>query len=60
VRGRLALARVRDSLLLEVPTSMAARHEFACDNAHRADDNFLVSGDDSEGRTRLFYENSEQ
>jgi hypothetical protein len=60
VRGCLALARIRDSLPLEVPISNAARHEFAHDSAHRADDNFLVSGDDSEARTRLFYEKLER
>jgi hypothetical protein len=58
--GQLALARVRDSLLLEVPTSIAARHEFARDSAHRADDYFLVLEDDSETRIRLFYENLER
>jgi hypothetical protein len=40
VRGRPVLARVRDSLLVEVPTNMAALHEFARDSAHRADDSF--------------------
>jgi hypothetical protein len=40
VRGRLELTRIRDSLLVEVPTNMAVLYEFARDSAHRADDSF--------------------
>jgi hypothetical protein len=60
VRGRLALARIRDSLLLEVPTNMAALHELARDSAHRDDDSFRVLEGGLETWTKLFYENSER
>jgi hypothetical protein len=38
--SHLALARIGDLLLLEVPIDVAALHEFACDSTHKAYDNF--------------------
>jgi hypothetical protein len=40
--GYLALARISDTLPLEVLIAIAALHEFAYDSAYRADDDFLV------------------
>ena len=42
VQGHLALAGIRVSLPLEVPSDMAALHEFVRDSAHRADNDFLA------------------
>jgi hypothetical protein len=60
VRGHLVLARISDSLPLEVPTGMAALHEIAPCSAHRADDYFLASERGSRARARSFYENLER
>ena len=42
MRGHLALARIGDSLPLEVPIDVGTLHEFARDSAHKADDDFLA------------------
>lgn len=55
MRSHLALARVGDSLPLEVPIDAAALHEITPRSAHRADDDFLDSEGGSGARTRLFY-----
>jgi hypothetical protein len=60
VRGHLALARIGDSLPLEVPIDAAALHEIAPGSAHRADDAFPASEGGSRVRTRPFYENLER
>ena len=60
MRGHLALARIGDSLPLEVPIDMAALHEIAPCSAHRADDDFLASERDSRARTRPFFKNMER
>lgn len=60
MRGYRALARIGDSLPLEVPFNGAALHEIAPRNAHRADDDFLISEGGYKGRIRLFYKNSER
>ena len=40
VRGYLALAGIRVSLPLEVPTDITTLYEFARDSAHKDDDDF--------------------
>jgi len=60
VQGHLALARIRVSLPLEVPSDMVALHEFVPDSAHRADDNFRALEGGFEAKIRLLYENSER
>ena len=59
MRGHLALARIGDSLPLEVLIDGAALRKIAPRSAHRADNDFLASEGGSEARTRLFYDNSE-
>ena len=42
MQGYLALARIRVSLLLEVPNDIATLHALVRDGAHRVDNNFLA------------------
>jgi len=58
--GHFALARIRVSLLLEVPVDMATLHEFARNSAHKADDDFQALEGGFEANIRPFYENSER
>ena len=60
MRGHLALARIGDSLPLEVPIDVAALHEIASGSARRADDDLLASEGGSRVRTEPFYENLER
>jgi hypothetical protein len=56
----LALARVGDSLPLEVLIDAAALHEIAPRCVHRADDDFPASEGGSRVWTGLFYNNLER
>ena len=60
MRSHLALARIGDSLPLEVPIDVAALHEFARDSAHKANDGFQAPEGGFEARIRQFYKNSER
>ena len=57
MRGHRALARIGDSLPLEVPIDVATLHEIALRSAHRADNDFLALEGGSKAQIRLFYEN---
>jgi hypothetical protein len=57
--GSPPLARIGDSLLLEVLIDAAALHEIAPHSTHRADDDFLALDGGSRTRARPFYKKSE-
>jgi len=57
MRSHLVLARIGDSLPLEVLINAAALQEITPRSAHRADDDFVVLEGGSGAWTRLFYRN---
>lgn len=53
------LAKIGDSLPLEVPIDVATVYKFACDSENKADNDFRALEEGSKARARLFYKNSE-
>jgi hypothetical protein len=58
VGSHLTLAKIGDSLPLEVPIDVATLYKFARDSEHKADNDFRALEEGSKARARLFYENS--
>jgi hypothetical protein len=58
--GHLRLARIGDSLPLEVPIGIATLHQFPRDSAHKAEDDLQASEQGFRASTRPFYESPER